>query len=188
MVKQITDNASKSPVAAADILLVRDVSSNTDKKSTVSGLAPAIEASLSSDGAWKSWTPTWGNLTSGTNTVGNGNLEGRYQQYGKTIVFSIVLVWGSTTASTGIDWKFLPPVPPSANQVTHKMPIGTCLVEDAGIYLFDGFVRIFDSSSIQPTVIDASTSTGTRRAINPTSPMVWGPGDSMKLSGTYEAA
>lgn len=46
MAKQITDNASKSPVAVSDVLLVRDVTSNTDKKTTVSGLAPAVAASL----------------------------------------------------------------------------------------------------------------------------------------------
>ncbi|MFE5643235.1 hypothetical protein [Rhodococcus sp. NPDC056516] len=46
MAKQITDNASKSPVAATDILLVRDVTTNTDKKTTVAGLAPGISSTL----------------------------------------------------------------------------------------------------------------------------------------------
>lgn len=46
MAKQITDNASKSPVAAGDILLVRDVTSNTDKKTTVAGITPAVATSL----------------------------------------------------------------------------------------------------------------------------------------------
>ncbi|MGR6521608.1 hypothetical protein ACU5JM_08235 [Rhodococcus erythropolis] len=46
MAKQITDNASKSPVAQEDILLVRDVTSNTDKKTTVAGVAPAVAANL----------------------------------------------------------------------------------------------------------------------------------------------
>lgn len=46
MAKQITDNASKSPVAAADVLLVRDVTSNTDKKTTISGIAPAVAANI----------------------------------------------------------------------------------------------------------------------------------------------
>ncbi|QEX10973.1 hypothetical protein F6X56_15220 [Rhodococcus erythropolis] len=46
MAKQITDNASKSPVAQEDILLVRDVTSNTDKKTTIAGVAPAVAANL----------------------------------------------------------------------------------------------------------------------------------------------
>lgn len=46
MAKQITDNASKSPVAQEDILLVRDVTSNTDKKTTVAGLATAVAANF----------------------------------------------------------------------------------------------------------------------------------------------
>lgn len=50
MAKQITDNASKSPVAQEDILLVRDVTSNTDKKTTVAGVAPAVAANFP-DGA-----------------------------------------------------------------------------------------------------------------------------------------
>lgn len=46
MAKQITDNASKSPVSTTDLLLVRDVTSNTDKKTTVSGISPAVASSL----------------------------------------------------------------------------------------------------------------------------------------------
>lgn len=50
MAKQITDNASKSPVAQEDILLVRDVTSNTDKKTTVSGLSAAVAANVPEGG------------------------------------------------------------------------------------------------------------------------------------------
>lgn len=46
MPRQITDNASKSPVAAADVLLVRDITTNTDKKTTVAGLAPAVASNI----------------------------------------------------------------------------------------------------------------------------------------------
>lgn len=46
MAKQITDNASKAIAAAADILLLRDVTSNTDKYTTTAGLATAVAANL----------------------------------------------------------------------------------------------------------------------------------------------
>lgn len=44
--KQITDNQSKAVAAPADILLLRDVSSNSDKKTTIAGISSAVVTSV----------------------------------------------------------------------------------------------------------------------------------------------
>lgn len=46
MVKQISDFVTKSPAAAADLLLIRDVTSNTEKKTPISGIAAAVAPNL----------------------------------------------------------------------------------------------------------------------------------------------
>lgn len=55
---------------------------------------------------WVPFTPTWTN-TSGTNTLGNGLLSGRWRYWGATTIqFVINFTWGSTTTSGPGDWRF----------------------------------------------------------------------------------
>jgi hypothetical protein len=46
MTKQISDQPSKVTASASDLVLIRDTTSNSDKKTTVSGLASGVAANL----------------------------------------------------------------------------------------------------------------------------------------------
>ncbi|MDV7990486.1 hypothetical protein [Rhodococcus sp. IEGM 1374] len=62
MVKQLIDFNTKSPAASNDLLLIRDVTSNTEKKTPVSGIAEAIAASFPAK-AVKSASLDWSQLS-----------------------------------------------------------------------------------------------------------------------------
>ncbi|WP_127886393.1 hypothetical protein [Rathayibacter festucae] len=49
---QIPDQASKSNAAASDLVLIRDVSSNTDKKTTVLGLSAGLNSRTVDANGW----------------------------------------------------------------------------------------------------------------------------------------
>ena len=58
-------------------------------------------------GNWPSFTPVW-SAVSGTTTVGNGSLVGRYIALGALIMFQIRFDWGTTTTQSVVtaDWRF----------------------------------------------------------------------------------
>ena len=49
-----------------------------------------------SNWAWQDWTPTYTNFS-----LGNGTVDARYTQIGKTVHFTISIVLGSTSSMTG---------------------------------------------------------------------------------------
>jgi hypothetical protein len=63
----------------------------------------AIETDLLA--GWITYTPTW--ATAGTQpSFGNAVVSGRYKKIGKTILFSIDIVFGSTTTFGTSSWRF----------------------------------------------------------------------------------
>ncbi|WP_413102211.1 hypothetical protein [Streptomyces sp. Inha503] len=63
-------------------------------------------------GDWVPYTPSW-TADSGTTTLGDGLLSGRYQIVGPTVNFTMRFQWGSTTTQSVSDsnWSFSLPVP-----------------------------------------------------------------------------
>lgn len=129
---------------------------------------------------WSPFSPTWSNLT-----VGNGTLTARYEQIRKTVRFSIVLVWGSTTSVSGTV-QFTLPVPP-----TPVVGVGTQI---GSVKLYNGtasFHGPLTQSSTTQAVIRWYKVQGTgiiEENISGTSPDTWNTGDEFHIAGSYEAA
>lgn len=124
-------------------------------------------------------TSTWSDYTvtdTGSFTVGNGTLLGRYTQTGDTVSFTCQLTFGSTssvsagqlnfgslpvTASTGTLWSFPVFLHDSGSAVYAAMTGGSTNLRQIG-----------NSSGI----------------CSNTNPFTWATGDEISISGTYEAA
>lgn len=131
-------------------------------------------------GAWFVYTPAWS--SSGTQPVlNNGTATGRYCQVGKTVTFHAHIQPGSSTTYGSGTYRVSLPVAPRAGNPSQILQ-----------------VRVFDNStgqaymgqstaaSLTPTLtVQGSTNLD---SAGPTTPITFAAGDSLQISGTYEAA
>ncbi|MFE3169336.1 hypothetical protein [Streptomyces sp. NPDC059224] len=86
-------------------------------------------------GAWTSWTPAWGTTTGAANpSFGNSTVDSRYTKIGRTILFYINVVFGSSTnfgsgAGTGDNWTFS--LPSGFPLAVDGAPVGKASLEPA---------------------------------------------------------
>lgn len=75
-------------------------------------------------GEWTPYTPIW-TADSGTTTLGNGVLEGKFQRIGNTVNFRIYFEWGSssTQSVSGSNWRISVPFPPQSADGTQWWPV-----------------------------------------------------------------
>lgn len=129
-------------------------------------------------GEWANYTPSWG-ATGVAPALGNGTIVGRVARVGKTTFFQVTILAGSTTTfGTGF---FLIGVPDTANLGTSAKFLGEILDSSAGQVYF-GIGQFF--STTQFTVYDSVT----RGPIGAATPFAFATGDSIVLSGFFEAA
>ena len=133
-------------------------------------------------GAWASWTPTWTNLT-----VGNGTVNAKYTQIGKTVHFRMSLVFGSTTSLTNSIAISLPVSVSTDYYHDTKTKIGFAHLEDAGVANYIGVIGVVGDDPTLLSVYYINASFGTS-GISSIAPFTWSTGDQMLIQGTYEAA
>lgn len=129
-------------------------------------------------GDWTSYTPTLGGIT-----IGNGSREGRYMQIGKTIIFSMRLVFGSTSSITGTPSMDLP----VSAKITQFFTTGE--IEDAGTTRYGIMGQVVANSAT--VYLYVGNVTGTYLAgslISSSIPMTWTTNDVYTIAGTYEVA
>lgn len=155
------------------------------------GLLPAgniqplnLVSGTGSSWAWQTWSPTWTNLT-----VGNGTVTARYTQVGKTVVYRLGFVLGSTSAVASGPTFSLP--------VTATSYSGTATLQQiGGMRVFDtsGSASVIGAAYFSTTttaVLQAWLASGTyvsQSTINSTTPFTWATGDEVYITGCYEAA
>lgn len=140
------------------------------------------------DGAWRVWstltsfsfTPTWVNLT-----VGNGTQDWVYNIAAGRVFVSGNLLFGSTTAVTGTNFRFSVPVP---GIFASEESLGQAIFNDAGVRyhgemhydigLAAPLARVFTVSGAN--ILDTNTSA--------TSPFTWAVNDRFSASFSYRAA
>lgn len=133
--------------------------------------------------AWGSWTPTWVNLT-----VGNGTVNAKYIQIGKTIFYRVDVSFGSTTTI--------------AAACTFTLPVTSVARTGQGENLI-GSIYYYDDSSGARNRGDvewASTTTGRlnvyrtdltylqKSDISAAIPFTFTTSDGIQIAGTYQAA
>lgn len=137
-------------------------------------------------GEWKTWTPTWTNLT-----VGNGTQISKYTQIGKTVHYYIKFTLGSTSAVTGAS-NFTLPITPIFTTLAVDPIFGHCNLRDVTAGATGSFVG-FARSAGSDAVFIGVNSVGTGNyiingALNTTVPFTWAADDVITIFGTYEAA
>lgn len=128
-------------------------------------------------GAWSAWTPTLTNMT-----LGNGTLEARFNQLGKTVDYTFRFTLGSTSAM-GTNPQFTLPVAPRAGSIV--LPLGDVIFTDTGTTNRRGYIQLNTGSTVD---IIAFSTTGTSQGVSATSPHTWAATDVLAVSGRFEAA
>ena len=130
-------------------------------------------------GAWTSYTTT----TSGI-TVGNGTLQARYAQIGKTVFVEILFTLGSTSAVTGTP-QFSIPVTAKVSSYTFN---GTVSLGDYGTATFVGLAGNPTGSGVYIAAFNTAGNWGVEAAsISATVPFTWTTNDYIAVKMTYEA-
>lgn len=128
--------------------------------------------------AWTAFTPAWTNLT-----VGDGTNGGRYAKIGKTVVYEVLFIHG-TTSSVGSAPYFTLPVAKSAS-FNANLPIGSVRFWDNnvttwynGMQSADGYVFCFNASGtyLQNIYVTAGA------------PFTFAVNDYIAITGFYESA
>jgi hypothetical protein len=133
---------------------------------------------------WAAWTPTWTNLT-----VGNATQTARYSQSGKTVFFTLKLVFGSTT-SMGTQPTFTWPVTAASTEAAQGA-VTKVLFLDASAQIVLGATDP-RSSTTALTKLNAPSGTvqlqDQDRAVTSTVPFTWTTSDTIWVMGSYEGA
>lgn len=132
-------------------------------------------------GAWQTFSPNWTAASGTAPSIGNGTLTAKYLQLGKTVVFNIVLVGGSSTQwGNGGFWQFALPVAAAngfaaaASYRDNSVPLNLVGAADC-------------RPGATPTaIIRSNVSSG--GGVTNTAPFTWTTDDTYKVSGVYEAA
>ena len=127
-------------------------------------------------GSWTSWIPTWNGLT-----VGNGTVNAKYIQIGKTISFYLQLSFGSTSAVSGATTFSLPvtAIGTRVNVNASGMRFG---IEDFPMH---GYT---EGSICKLWALKADVAYLTYANLSSTVPVTWATNFQIWVTGTYEAA
>lgn len=185
---QISDGstASASQVNTPLSTIYNDYNGNITDANIASG-ANIAASKLAFGGTWSSWTPSWTNLT-----IGNATVSGTYIQIGKTVIFYLHVVLGSTS-SVSTSPFFSLPVNSSTNYITTSNNFniignGQYFAAATGPYI--GYVAIDATGGANNgrlLCVSSGTPT-TYAALTATVPNTWTTGNIINISGTYQAA
>lgn len=185
MAKQFTDNPTKTPAAPEDVIPFRDVTTNSDKKTTISGLAPAIASSFAASSvpvaslsgvAWQAYVPTISGFS-----VGNATVRARFWKVGKFVSVKVFVTSGSTSSTNN---------PIVLSSPTTSALYGVAEVMGFGKYKqFHGPVVWNDASTVTLRWYQVSGSGLIEAAITSSSPdSLGGAGQVWMASWSYEEA
>jgi hypothetical protein len=127
--------------------------------------------------SWTTYTPS----LSGSITIGNGTLTGRYMESNTTVIAEVTILFGSTTTINSTVFIGLPSSASSGSQI-HNLHL-----RDEGTATYTGHA-IVSGSSVVCYIDGASGTYVSSVGINSTTPFTWTTTDFIKLNITYEKA
>lgn len=138
-------------------------------------------------GAWTPYTPTWTGNGGTQPAIGNGVFDAAYVQFGKTVMFRMSVVFGSTSTFGDGRFRFTLPVTAKALGTNHGLNI-TGYAENNAIagYLISAGTYI--TSTTFSLNYHVGTTAGDIDTAGNTQPFTWGDTDYIKVHGFYEAA
>lgn len=128
-------------------------------------------------GAWDSFTVTLTNIS-----IGNGTATGFYKKIGRTVVYRVLVTFGSTTSVSGSMTVALP-VTGTSVQGVHNL----FMVDDSTGDVYPGVVSVSTTTAVL-RAINTSSTYATQSNTSSTVPFTWATSDVIRLSGVYEAA
>lgn len=129
-------------------------------------------------GDWVAFTPSWTGIT-----LGNATNVGYYTRIGKTIIFRVYLLLGSTSSVTALI-KLAPPVT-TANYVGGFPIIGGAIAWASGIY---PLILSWESATSIILLAESSSATYVSHvSTSATVPFTFAPGNIITADGTYQA-
>ena len=148
------------------------------------GATGATGASASDLNPWTAYNPTWTSDSSAP-VIGNGSLTGRYKQIGKTVFFNLKLTYGSTTTGGAGAWMFGLPV--TAYDANYQFAAS---ILNAGFAWYGaiGNGNYKGSTSYFTLIHQNDTATTVWGGVSQIAPFNFGAGDTVTVSGSYEAA
>lgn len=151
-----------------------------------SAFAWGSSAVLTGGPAWASWTPTCVTLT-----PGNGTLAGKFVQIGKTVLYDLSLLFGSTTSITGSIFTFSFPTTPLARTTAQSLafPFGEAVMLDSSASTYYSGTVAANNATLGEILAwraDSATFLATQNAMNSSNPFTWATGDYMYARGFYE--
>ena len=151
----------------------------TNGASAIQSLATSIDTSTGKGLiAWQAWTPT----VSGGFTVGNGSWSNAiYCQIGKTVHFTAVFTYGSTSSANTMNVS----LPVTARVAASQMNNGYC---NAGGNAFSLTVRMNTTSNVQVYANGSAVAYVNLANLTTLIPGTWATGNILAINGTYEAA
>lgn len=165
------------PITLGVLTTANTVNGSSLVAGTVTNAALAASAT-----GWTSWTPTFTNWTIGTG--GAASTSAHYTQIGKTVMFVIVSVLGSTGQSVGSAPTFTLPTTLSGDY-TGGTPIGTVRMVSGGAGFY-GYIRENNSTSAAIIAIGTASTYANDGNVSSTTPGTWAAGDQIQISGFYE--
>lgn len=177
--KQIKELNEQTSVASADWMLLQDISTDENKKVSVSTIQKKVLAP--GGNAWQASSLTWGNLS-----IGNGVIVEKFEQIGKTVRARYSIVFGTTTTIFGPLTVALPAT--TIAGYTTADQIGKCTLFDTGTSAYVGRVMWVTSTTAAIQVVNAAGTYAADAAISATIPMTWTTGDKLTFTLEYEAA
>jgi len=136
-------------------------------------------------GAWKTYTPTWTNLT-----VGNGTVSARYHKVGKLVTVQIVVIFGSTTSiGTPVNVTSPTTMVNLAGGLGFGVPVGFLACEDNNAGVWYGGATIYrNTTTVRPWVYTAGGTYVAIAELSSSVPMTWAVNDKLEMQWTYEEA
>jgi len=165
--------------------------SGTDKKITWANIKATLKTyfdTLYPSGDSAAWEDFSGSVTFGGVTVGNGEIDAKYKQIGKTTFFKLTFKLGSESAITGDISMTLPATAVTLIELLNTRIIGDSTIVDSGTGVFYGHTVISSTTTAKLRISKVDGTYETGAAASSSVPITWTTNDEFTMVGTYEAA
>jgi hypothetical protein len=190
-VQALGNTLIKASTNAVEVLRLQTLGASTESLVIQDLRDDSIVLSIDADGnfsgtsaatTWKSFTPV---LSGSTWDIGNGVLVGTYSKIGKTVHFSIELIFGSTSVyGTGTPQISVTPAGVTSGAVAGTSFNATYTDDSTGDrYAGRGVLHLGSLGTPHMYTLASPMTT-----LTDTVPFTWATGDSIAMTGTYQTA
>lgn len=187
-VDSIAGHSTGTIVTIANLQISNGVLNSANAVTATSIAAGAVQpqalvAGTGTGWSWSSWSPSYANLT-----IGNGTVEAKYIQIGKTVFVRWFFQLGSTSV-VGTNPTISPPLVPLASYYTTfgtSPSVGQARL--VGSVAFLGDLCFLSSSTLAAFPLNTASTYATENTMTASVPTVWAAGNQMFWIFSYEVA